>query len=305
MTATDIARELLEVAFPGRSLDFEVQYPQGIRSLNNTLLVAVDSRVDQKYGVRIAKREVGEALGIDRNVEEQAWRQAAAAGLSPELLVYQSDSGNALMQWIENAEEWTSENFSNRRDRERIIEAISTLRSITVRPGTTDSMCTRVRHMANWAADRALLTSQAAQTIEDAVTEIERVYANPSEAKKHLVHYDLFANNIIDDGERIWIIDWEFSGPGNGLGDLVAFSMSAELSDEGEAAFVEMMGAPHDQESRNAARRNIHLFEGMWGLNMSELGADGSQSGGEEAFNYAEHGRSQLALAGIDLTRRA
>src|SRR5205823_3331421 len=39
-----------------------------------------------------------------------------------------------------------------------------------------------------------------------------------------LCHNDLLAANILDDGRRIWLVDWEYAGVGHPLFDLAGVS---------------------------------------------------------------------------------
>jgi len=44
-------------------------------------------------------------------------------------------------------------------------------------------------------------------------------------------HNDLLPGNFIDDGKRIWILDWEYSASGNTYFDLANFAASNQLSE--------------------------------------------------------------------------
>lgn len=65
--------------------------------------------------------------------------------------------------------------------------------------------------------------------LEDAVGRIEPVVA----------HNDLKESNFIDDGNRIWIIDWEYAGFNTALFDLAAFSSFCALPQDLEARALE------------------------------------------------------------------
>jgi thiamine kinase-like enzyme len=54
-----------------------------------------------------------------------------------------------------------------------------------------------------------------------------------------LCHNDLLPANILDDGERIWIVDWEYAGMGNPLFDLAGVSANCGYSEEQEIALLE------------------------------------------------------------------
>lgn len=54
-----------------------------------------------------------------------------------------------------------------------------------------------------------------------------------------LCHNDLLPANILDDGERIWIVDWEYAGMGNPLFDLAGVAANCGYSEDQEIAFLE------------------------------------------------------------------
>jgi thiamine kinase-like enzyme len=54
-----------------------------------------------------------------------------------------------------------------------------------------------------------------------------------------LCHNDLLPANILDDGNRIWIVDWEYAGMGNPLFDLAGVSANCGYSKEQEIALLE------------------------------------------------------------------
>ncbi len=47
-------------------------------------------------------------------------------------------------------------------------------------------------------------------------------------------HNDLLAANFIDDGERLWLLDWEYAGHNSPLFDLANLAANNDLSEEGE-----------------------------------------------------------------------
>jgi thiamine kinase-like enzyme len=57
-----------------------------------------------------------------------------------------------------------------------------------------------------------------------------------------LIHADLIPENIIDDGKKLWFIDWEYAGIGHPAIDLAFIAMNFGLSDYQIDAFVALHG---------------------------------------------------------------
>jgi thiamine kinase-like enzyme len=83
-------------------------------------------------------------------------------------------------------------------------------------------------------------------------------------------HNDLLAANFIDDGDRIWLIDWDYAGFNSPLFDLGGLASNNELSAPNEEALLERYfeEAPGDElRYRYAAMKCASLLrEAMWSM---------------------------------------
>ena len=97
-------------------------------------------------------------------------------------------------------------------------------------------------------------------TLESAVGPIELA----------LGHNDLLAANFIDDGEKIWIIDWEHAGFSTPLFDLANIASNSVLGEEDESRMLTAYyGHPPDGalwRRYRALRTASHLRETMWSM---------------------------------------
>ena len=88
--------------------------------------------------------------------------------------------------------------------------------------------------------------------------------------KVALGHNDLLAANFIDDGDKIWIIDWEHAGFSTPLFDLANIASNSVLSDDLEAHMLETYyGVVPDANlwcRYRAFRAASHLREAMWSM---------------------------------------
>jgi len=105
---------------------------------------------------------------------------------------------------------------------------------------------------------------ERAERLEAAVGPIEVVYG----------HNDLLAANFIDDGERLWLVDWDYAGFNSPLFDLGGLASNNELSAEQEEA---LLGAYFDRAPDAALMRSYRamkcaslLRESLWSM-VSEI----------------------------------
>ncbi|MBW2633423.1 MAG: phosphotransferase [Deltaproteobacteria bacterium] len=80
-----------------------------------------------------------------------------------------------------------------------------------------------------------------------------------------LIHADLIPENIIDDGKRLWFIDWEYSGIGHPAVDLAFIAMNFELSGFQIDSLVELHGDLNPELVRSL-RLVIIAREALWSL---------------------------------------
>lgn len=87
-------------------------------------------------------------------------------------------------------------------------------------------------------------------------------------------HNDLLAGNFIDDGQRLWLIDWDYAGFNSPLFDLANLASNNEFPEGQERTLLEAyFGQPADQDlwrRYHAMKCASLLRETMWSM-VSEL----------------------------------
>ncbi|MEQ9247974.1 MAG: phosphotransferase family protein [Nitratireductor sp.] len=110
-------------------------------------------------------------------------------------------------------------------------------------------------------------------------------------------HNDLLPANLLDDGERLWLIDFEYAGFSTPMFDLAGLSSNASFSDEESAA---LLGYYFDRTPETPLRRSMAamqcaslLREAMWSM-VSELYLDAP---GTDYVAYTHENLSRLEAA--------
>ena len=168
-----------------------------------------------------------ESLGVDRRSECHLLAAVSAAGLAPEVVV--CDPGrDLLVTRLVSAGTWTRHAAREAGNLRRIGAALRVLHSLPPRPG--------IRRVS-FAAQAKFLEGQLGAA-GSAHAEVRRVSAAAfdtlaaREAIVTLCHNDLHHLNILDDGERLWLVDWEYGGCGDPLFDLASFLCQHESTRE-------------------------------------------------------------------------
>jgi thiamine kinase-like enzyme len=210
--------------------------------------------------------------GVVRANELAASRAAHLAGLSPG--VVHAEPGILVLDFVEGRT-FTPEDVRNPANLERLVDMVRRCHHDIPQylrgPGAMFWVFHVVRDYAHTLREAnsrhaALLPNllQRAARLETAVGPIEVVFG----------HNDLLAANFIDDGKRLWLVDWEYAGFNSPLFDLGGLASNSELSPEqSEQALSLYFGKPVDDELRRRAAAMTAgslLRETMWSM-VSEI----------------------------------
>ncbi|MGX8010427.1 phosphotransferase [Mesorhizobium sp. ORM8.1] len=207
---------------------------------------------------------------INRANEAVAAREAARAGVSPEVLYADPASGLMVTRFIIGAETMSPEKFKARPGSPaRAGEAFRKLHSSgAVFPFRFELFAMIDDYLKVLSTKDVTLPAG----YHDVVREADSVRAALAAHSAPLTacHCDPLCENFLDTGERMWIVDWEYSGMNDPLWDL------GDLSVEGKfdaAQDEEMMRAYFGGEAKPAERGRVVIYKAMcdllwtlWGL---------------------------------------
>jgi thiamine kinase-like enzyme len=107
-------------------------------------------------------------------------------------------------------------------------------------------------------------------------------------------HHDLLPGNFIDDGQRLWLIDWEYGGFGTAMFDLANLSSNGAFGEAQDAALLDAYfeGKVADDLRRafRAMKAASALREALWAL-VSDVHLR------TPGVDYKAHARDYLARA--------
>jgi len=213
-----------------------------------------------------------EVHNVLRRFELAASRAAHAAGISPE--VVHAEPGAMVFRYVEGRT-LTPADVRDPAMLERILPLVRRCHLELPRhfrgPAPMFWVFQVVRdYAARLREDKSRMAPElphllaAAERLEQAVLPIELVFG----------HNDLLAANLIDDGVRLWLVDWEYGGFNSPLFDLGGLASNNELSPEQEDWLLEAyceQRLTDDLRRRYVAMKCASLLrEAMWSM-VSEL----------------------------------
>ena len=139
--------------------------------------------------------------------------------------------------------------------------------------GTLEDDGSRMSHMLPALREKG-------RTLEAAVGSVDLVYG----------HNDLLAANFIDDGSRLWLIDWDYAGYNSPLFDLANLASNNGLSKDQEDWLLQhYFAAPVSDQTRHgfeAMKCASLLRETLWSM-VSEIHS-------QLDFDFVEYTRENL-----------
>jgi thiamine kinase-like enzyme len=207
---------------------------------------------------------------VFRDRELSASRAAFEAGLSPE--VVHAEPGLMVVRFMDAH---TCSEADVRNNLERCVEILKTCHREMKRRVTGPASIFWVFHVlrdyghtlrdgGHGRAGDIPRWLAAVDALEDAQVPLPIVFG----------HHDLLPGNFMDDGRRLWLIDWEYGGFGTAMFDLANISANNSFSAADERRLLETYfeKAPDEAAQRafDAMKTASALREAMWGM-VSEL----------------------------------
>ncbi len=207
---------------------------------------------------------------IDRGNEAVAAREAARAGVSPQVLHADPQTGIMVTRLIENAVTMSPEAFRRRAGSPaRAGEVLSRLhRSGAIFPFRFELFAMIEDYLRILSTKDVTLPEGYHDVVAEAET-IRKVLAKHP-APLAPCHCDPLCENFLDTGQRMWIVDWEYSGMNDPMWDLGDISVEGGFDATQDEA---MLTGYFGHEARAADRGRMVIYKAMcdllwtlWGL---------------------------------------
>jgi thiamine kinase-like enzyme len=241
--------------------------PLGGGITNHNFKVSVDGGT---YVLRIGGKDT-ELLGIERRAEHEAAVTAAAVGTGPEVFAFLETEGALVTRFVEG-EPVPVERMRTPEGIRRVVSALQPFHTGPPIPAVFDSFRV-VEAYAAIAGERGVPLPPAHGRAKEHADRIERA-RGPQPLRP--CHNDLLNANFILDGERLWIVDWEYAGMGDPAFDLANFAVNNGLDEDGDRGLLAAYGGG-DIRAHVLMRFMSDFREAMWGVvqqAVSELGFD-------------------------------
>jgi thiamine kinase-like enzyme len=203
-------------------------------------------------------------LGIGRRNEVVCQQAAAVWGLAPEVVHH--EPGLLVSRFVEGR----TLAAADIREPATLVRLSASLRRLHQ---SWDTMTGEVLYFCpfqvvrTYARTAARLGAELPVEIDDLLEDARSLSRRIAPFRPVLCHNDLLPANLIDDGHRLWLVDWEYAGIGHPLFDLANLSANAALDDEQESALLTAYRGQSDARDLDELRifRAVSMLrEALW-----------------------------------------
>lgn len=189
---------------------------------------------DEVLVLRIGTRNAG-LLGIDRSREQAATGIVGSIRVGAEL-IWSDTSGDAMVTRFIPGPVLSSASASEPATLRRIVDSVRAVHAGPPIQGRF-SPFDAASELHQFGLERGVVPPAELAEAFIVLARIEAVL--PSAGPEVACHNDLHPGNLIDDGQRIRIVDWEYAAMGDRFFDLGNLAATLGLSDEGCRSLLE------------------------------------------------------------------
>jgi thiamine kinase-like enzyme len=233
------------------------ELPGGLTNHNLKVRTAAGTFVVRLFGGE------SELLDIDRDAEHRNSRAAARAGAGAPVVAYRPDLGLLVIGYIEG----TTLTDGSFREPGMIARAADACRRLHAGPRFVSDfdMFSRQRRYLQTVRERGFALFDGYERFLDAFEAVRRALAVRAPATVPC-NNDLLAANFIDDGDRLWLIDYEYSGNNDACFELGNISTECSLDDAQQEELVTCYYGARLRNKIARARLQALVSEYGWSL---------------------------------------
>ena len=276
--------------------------PRTVEQLSGGL-TNINLKVSTPDGVFVARcfRGDTELLGIDRDAEHHNTQAAAASGAGPAVIAYRPDLGVLVIGFIDGVT-YDNDSFAKPGVVARAAAACRTLHSGPRFVNDFD-MFSRQRRYLGIVHENGFSLPAGYERYDERFQMI-RAALSAHDQPTVPCNNDLLAGNFVDDGTKVWLIDYEYSGNNDPCFELGNISTECDLQPEQvDELATSYFGAPlRSRIARVKLQAMVSQYGwSLWGAiqaGASPLDFD-FESWGMERFEKAATGLTSDGFSGL------
>ena len=193
---------------------------------------------DKAYIVRIPG--LGTSSMINRRDEMINSKLAADEGIDAKILFFDEESGVKIAELIEGAETLNPATAKKKENMELVVGALRTLHNSEIKMENRFNVFEKIEDYESLVKKVNGTLFEDYYEIKTRVLKLEKVLEDHGMEIKPC-HNDTVPENFVKDiNERMYLIDWEYSGLNDPMWDLAAHSIECDFSEDDEELFLNL-----------------------------------------------------------------
>ena len=255
---------------------------------------------DGSYVVRLPGEHT-ELLGVDRAGEVEAARRAAALGIGPGVFGVLPGPGTVITEFVEGIALADGAGLSSSGRLETVVDAVASLHRSGPLASAFPVFRVIERHAVDAVAHGVMLPDGHVE-LAALMGRIEAVFVSLGDAPV-ACHNDLLPSNVLFDGDRAWLIDYEYAGMNHAMFDLANLSVNAGFDDPADDRLLDCYAddRPPDTWRAQLALMKVvsEMREGMWALVQQGVSSLAGFDFGRYAADRLESCRTRSEAGGF------
>ena len=238
--------------------------PRTVEELSGGL-TNINVKVTTPHGVFVARcfRGGADLLGIDRDAEHLNTRAAAVAGVGAPVIDFRADLGMLVIGYIDGVT-YDNSSFAQVGVIVRVADACRKLHAGSRFVNEFD-MFARQRNYVNIVRENGFALPKGYELYDDQFQQIRAALAARDEATVPC-NNDLLAGNFVDDGQKLWLIDYEYSGNNDACFELGNITTECDLDLD---QLEELVTSYYGRRLRNKiARTRLQALVSQYGWSL-------------------------------------
>ncbi len=234
---------------------------------NRTYLVEC---ADESFVLRLDAAHTS-AVIPDRIGEIEIQKQAAAAGLAPELIFADADSGILLSRYVPGRS-WDASDLDDNRNLEALADLLRRVHDLPASGILFDPNSVAKRYAGNLKTNHGL--HAFALRCEEIIAD------SPMSGKSRCCHNDVVAANIIGD-PALKLLDWEYACDNDPMFDLASLIGFHNLEDDRQSVLLNAYAGGNDFVLKERLDVQVRLYDAiqwLWLANRQVLTPTSAQA---------------------------
>lgn len=240
-------------------------------------------KVETSKGIYVVRLPgVGTEEIIVRSDEKKSTELACELGIDAKLYFFDGVSGEKVTDYIVDSVTMNAETLRKEENIEKCAEIFRILHTSDVDTEVPFDVIEMSNTYETFISKHGGTFYEDFKDVKNYINDIKNSYM-PG-VKKVPCHNDALCENWVRQGDKMYLIDWEYAGMNDPMWDLADVSIEADFTEENDSYFLKCyLGRDASEEERKAFLINKVLIDYLWSL----WGKTRAVYDGEEMEEYA------------------